>query len=162
MGVILAVSITVGPGSRTREEKVCSYKYLRLQLFWPPPCFIFSNSLIGTNIHTGVTLLCYGEMLNYKINRIPDKLWLLPKRVNTKKRLPLSCGNQACAVHLIKKDKKIPQIKRFSCNQRTCTGSHQHVWNFRVLYRWQTEGWDKRDEFLVILVTWADAKEIWD
>lgn len=75
-----------------------------------------------------------------------------------KKLLPLSCGNQASSVHLIRKNiyiyiYKSPKLKENSHNQRTCTGSHEYVWDFRILCRCQPEDWDKRDQCLVIMVT---------
>lgn len=55
----------------------CSCGYLTpvlmsaIMLFW---VFFPPKHLTGTNICIGAAQLCYGEMLNYKLNFIPEKL----------------------------------------------------------------------------------------
>lgn len=57
------------------NKRFCSCDYLTSTLTSALMLgFFFPKHLTGTNICIGATQLCYGEMLNYKLNFFPEKL----------------------------------------------------------------------------------------
>lgn len=149
---------------RQGKKRFCSCEYLR-PILTSTICFIFFQSFNRNKyLYRCCTIVLWGNVeLQNQLHSWQIVITAQESEHQETASSRLWEPGVCCAPDQKKKEINPPnKKKKNSHNQRTRTDSHQHVWDFRVLRRCQIGDWDKKDQCLVTMVTWADRKEIWD